>query len=109
MDRSVKRDIRKRYGLLKSQADNTGQTDTFLCQGCGKPVRTIVKDPGVIPMGIECPYCNGNAMHSEEDYTNVEITHEWYRPALDEVYSMAEGHLFTVMMILNGGLLRREI
>ena len=109
MDKSVKRDIEKRYKNIIVE-DNNGQTDTFLCQECNNIIRTKVTDSGLVPMGIECPFCGKEAYHQDEDNPKIDITYEWYRPSLEEVLRMAEEkRLFSVSMILSGGLMRRKL
>ena len=110
MDKQVKKDIERRYKkMLEQQSwENTeGQEITFLCPQCGRPTKTKVVDAGIVPMGIECPFCHGDAMQQEEEYPNISVTHEWYRPSVDELVEIAETGLFSAMMILQGGLVRR--
>lgn len=113
MDRSIKKDITRRYKELEKRfgGSGSGKVSCYVCEKCGLTTKVVEADDGVAPMGIECPYCHGEAMCVNEGDTapNVSVTHEWYRPTLDEVLAMADGHLFTVNYVLNGGLLRREI
>lgn len=110
MDRSVKRDIQKRYrNLLERYGGESDEVFCYVCDQCGQvtKVRQIVK--GMAPGGIECPYCHGQAMMDIFDaYPNITATYEWYRPELDEVLRMVENDkLYTVNFILSGGLIRR--
>ena len=112
MDRKVRKDVTRRYNAMVAQMEkvesNAGETDTFCCSECGKAIRTVKSVTGVIPMGIECPYCHGEAFHEDEDNKNIPVTHEWYRPTLEETIILCDGNLFTASMVLSGGLLRRE-
>jgi hypothetical protein len=94
--------IAEQYG---SEVNKIG---CYECSQCGRVTRTVQRIAGVVPMGIECPYCHGDSFFTEDSYPNIGVTHEWYRPALDEVLAMTEGRLFTVNFVLSGGLLRRE-
>lgn len=110
MDRAVKRDIQKRYRKMVGQYDGeANEISSYVCEQCGQVtnVQQVVK--GMSPGGIECPYCNGQAgLEIFNRFPNVPVTHEWYRPTLDEVLAMAEeDKAFTVNYILNGGLIRR--
>ena len=110
MDRSVKRDITRRYRKMEESLGGVAdEISCFECDQCGQvtKVRQIVK--GITPGGIECPYCHGSAgLNIFDAFPNVPVTYEWYRPTLDEVLGMAEDRMFTVDFILKGGLLRRE-
>lgn len=112
MDRTIKKDIRKRYKTLLERygAMTYDRQASFLCEQCNHVINTRFEDDGDIPMGIECPYCQGNAMSLTEWELaeNVPVTFKWVRPTLDEVLQMAEkGELFTVNYVLCGGLVRR--
>ena len=110
MDKKVKNDITRRYKLLGDGKEGTGATFVYLCGQCGRPTRTVTVDSGKVPHGIECPWCHGEAFIQDEDNTSLAITHEWYRPSLVDVLERAErNELFTVLMVLNGGLFRREV
>lgn len=114
MERSVKRDVQKRYrDMLESIGRyHKGDINCYTCNNCGKIIKTIDIDEGETLLGIECPYCHkGDAYSSEyQDIApNVPVTHEWYRPTLDEVLQMVEEkRIFQSTYILNGGLMRRE-
>ena len=114
MDKLVKKDVIRRYKqMLKTVSKENyykDRTNCYVCEKCGAVTKTIDIDNGVTPMGIECPYCHENAMSSfyQDIAPNIEITHEWYRPTLDETLQLAsENKIFTVTHILNGGLIRR--
>lgn len=111
MDRSVKRDIEKRYRkIVEMFSGEADEVSCYVCEQCGQvtKVRQVVK--GMSPGGIECPYCHGQAgLEIFDSFPKIPVTHEWYRPTLDEVMAMAEeDKAFTVNYILNGGLIRRE-
>ena len=111
MDRSVKKDIQKRYAMMLKRFDGeTNEISCFVCQQCGKVIKVRQTVKGMSPGGIDCPYCNGQATIEMFDaYPNITVTHEWYRPTLDEVLALAEENkAFTVNYILSGGLIRRE-
>lgn len=111
MDRSVRRDIEKRYKKLHKQFNGvaSGKISCYVCEQCEQITKTREVADGHVPMGIECPHCHANAMCvTEMDAApNIPVTYEWYRPTLDELTALAEEHLFTVNYVLNGGLLRR--
>lgn len=116
MEKSLKKGIVRQYDkMLKDVAGEEyykGKVNCYVCQQCERVTKTIDRDSGITPMGIECPYCSGDAMSTfyEDRYPNVEVTHEWVRPTLDEVLQMAEEKkMFSVSHILNGGLIRRKI
>lgn len=114
MDKSVKRDVTKRYKKMLRSIEGEeyfkGKENCYTCQECGRVTKTIDVDSGVTPMGIECPFCHGEAMSSfySDIAPNVKATYEWYRPTLEETLSLVDEHFFTVNHILSGGLLRRE-
>ena len=112
MDRTVKKDITKRYKAMigKYLPLTYDKNASFFCEQCNQVINTTYADDGEIPMGIECPYCHGNAMSLTEGELakNVPTTFKWCRPTLDEVLKMAEeGKLFTVNYVLGGGLIRK--
>ena len=109
MDRSVKRDIQKRYQkMTKEFEQRVNEVGCYVCEQCGQATKVRQAISGSAPGGIECPYCHGDAFIAPDTYPNVQVTYEWYRPMLEEVLAMAEEHMFTVNYILNGGLLRRS-
>ena len=110
MNAKVKKDITRRYNAMLAglSEDNKGQTDCYQCQQCNNVTKTVIVDNGITPMGIECPYCHGEAIHQDTDYPNIKVTHEWYRPSLDETLALSDSQFFTMSMVLQGGLLRRE-
>ena len=112
MDRTVKRDIKKRYGkLLERYKGNGGEVHCYICEQCGQLTKTKDVAEGLVPMGIECPHCNANAMCIADGDTapNKAVTYEWYRPSLDEAYKLAEENkFFQLNFVLNGGLMRRK-
>lgn len=111
MDRAVKRDIQKRYKkMVKRFTGETDEITCYVCEQCGQVTKVRQKVKGMSPGGIECPYCHGQAgLEIFDPFPNIHVTHEWYRPTLDELLEMAEGdRAFTVNYILNGGLIRRE-
>ena len=106
MERSVRRDIARRYrDVSERYSSERSECHTYQCQ-CGRVIRTRQLVDGIVPMGIECDVCHGDA-YAVEDRHDLPVTHEWYRPSLDELVGMAEKHLFTVNCVLGGGLLRR--
>ena len=111
MDRTVKRDIQKRYKKMVERFNgNADEISCYVCVQCGQVTKVRQIDKGMSPGGIECPYCHGEAMMEMIDtFPNIPVTHEWYRPTLDDVMAMAdEDKMFTVNYILNGGLIRRQ-
>lgn len=111
MDRSVKRDIQRRYRkITETYSGSEDSTYCYTCDDCGHVVKVRQSVAGVVPMGIECPYCGGNAFCVEDGDTAPDepVTHEWYRPTLDEVMEMVDEKMFTVNYVLGGGLMRRR-
>ena len=87
---------------------NVNEISCYVCGNCGQvtKVRQIVN--GIAAGGIDCPACGIQAGIEIDTYPNIPVTYEWYRPTLDEVFSLAEeNRMFTVSFVLNGGLLRR--
>jgi len=114
MDKTVRKEVTRRYkAMLKEYGkpgEYQGKVNCYTCTQCGRITKTIDKDNGVTPMGIECPYCHGDAMSSfyEDIAPNISATYEWYRPAQEDVLAMVDRQFFTVNHILSGGLLRRK-
>lgn len=110
MDRSVKRDIQKRYNkMLERFNGEVDEISCYVCEQCGQVTKVRQIEKGMSPGGIECPYCHGDAnLNIFDQFPNIPVTYEWYRPSLGEILEMAEDRMFTVNYVLNGGLLRRE-
>ena len=116
MDRKVRKDILRRYADMTASVaageSNIGQINCYFCPQCERITKTVVKDSGIVPMGIECPYCHAEALCSENGDVaeKISVTHNWYRPTAEETLELAqENKLFTVSMILSGGLLREKL
>lgn len=111
MDRAVRRDIQKRYKrITKEYKGDADEVFCYTCDNCGQTIKVRQKDKGIAPMGIACPFCNGDALNAVDTARNIPVTHEWYRPSLDEVMKMAEeGRMFMLNFVLSGGLVRRKI
>lgn len=111
MDRKTRKDIARRYDAMQvNGGEEAGRIVCYECPTCGRVMKSVARDGGVTPMGIDCPSCGETAYQQDADYPNVPVSWEWYRPTLEEVLAMAEGGgLFTVSMVLNGMLLRREV
>ena len=113
MDKALKKDVTRRYNAMlraySGQGEYQGKVNCYTCSQCGQITKTIDIDNGVTPMGIECPYCHGEAMSSfyQDIAPNIGVTYEWYRPYLVDVLGMINKQFFTVNHILHGGLLRR--
>lgn len=111
MDRSVRRDIQKRYKKMAERFQgDADEISCYVCDQCGLVTKVRKVERGMSPGGIECPYCRGDAsLDIFDTFPNVPVTHEWYRPSLGEVLAMADRDMaFTVNYVLNGGLIRRE-
>ena len=114
MNRTVRKDVMRRYKqMLKDVSGENyhkGEVNCYTCKQCGKVTKTIDVDNGVTPFGIECPHCHGDAMSAfyHDTAPDAPVTHEFYRPTLEETLALVDEHFFTVSHILNGGLLRRE-
>lgn len=109
MQRNVKKDIHRRYRMIAEQyGSEVNKIGCYECSQCGRVTRTVQRIAGVVPMGIECPYCHAEAYCLDEDNPNIPITHEWYRPTEEEVIALADEKLFTASFVLSGGLMRRE-
>lgn len=87
-----------------------GEVNCYTCDTCGRVTKTRDADDGVTPMGIECPFCHGDAMSSfyQDIAPDIPVTHEFYRPTLEETLAMVDGRFFTVNHILTEGLIRRS-
>ena len=85
MDRAIKTDITKKYREMEKRfcAPASGKVSCYVCEQCGMTTKVREVDDGLAPMGIECPYCNANAICITEGDTapNIPVTHEWYRPS----------------------------
>lgn len=90
--------------------DGRGKTNCYTCQKCGKVIKCRDIDKGTTPFMITCEKCQ-NMMHSsfymDDIYINVEVSHEWYRPSLEEFVKMEIQS--EIQHVLNGGLLLRKI
>ena len=112
MDRTIKKDVERRYSKMCEQfSGKSEEISCYVCEQCGQVTKVRQIDEGMPMGGIECPHCHGQAgLVLVDTYPNIPVTHEWYRPALCEVLEMVEDNrIFTVNLVLNGGLLRREI
>ena len=111
MDRAIRRDIEKRYRkMLERFKGDTMEISCYACEQCGQVTKVRQEVVGLTHGGIECPYCHGQAnLDMFDQLPNVSVTHEWYRPTIDEVLKMAEeDRMFSVNFVLSGGLMRRE-
>ena len=115
MNREIRKDAKKRYGdMLKEFSErkvHKGEMNCYTCSKCGRLTKTIDRDSGITPMGIECPFCGENAMGSAyiDLKPDEKPTFEWYRPTFEETLNLIDKHYFTYRYVLGGGLLRREI
>ena len=91
--KSEKKDLKTQYqGLIERIQNNytevnlENRTNCYICPTCGI-TKTKDIDKGVTPMVIMCPKCNKNFAKSTfyiDIDSSIPVTHEWYRPSLDE-------------------------
>lgn len=113
ISKSVKKDITRRYNeidkAIADEEDNVGKQICFVCTKCKQAVKTEVKDKGIIPRGIICPYCGEESFHTENDVMKeFKPTFEWVRPTLEEVLELHDQPV-RCNFILGGGLVRKEV
>lgn len=111
--KSVKKDITRRYKeidkAIANEEDNAGQKICFVCSKCKQAVKTEIKDKGLIPRGIICPFCGEEALPTDRDVMkDFEPTYEWVRPTLEEVLEHHDKPV-TCNFFLGGGLMRKEV
>lgn len=94
------------------KTDLTNRVNYYTCSGEQTHLtKTKDIDAGVTPMFIPCPVCGARASshgYGEDKIPDMEPTHEWFRPTLDQVLKKKkEPHL--IAHYLGGGLDYRKI
>lgn len=117
-----KEEIEQKYNTMLTFPSIVGEVaankvNVYRC-AVGHQVKTIDRAKGVTPMFIICPSCNDSRtpqMASSNFYRDsapqIEPTHEWYRPTLEECYKMDQDKTKWGLLehILKGGLELRQI
>lgn len=104
--------IESEYNKLESMdySEKKGDINCYVCPHCGLLRKTINADSGVTPFMIKCDLCGWmmeSTFYAAQDISpELEPTHEWYRPSLEETLEASDG---VRMHILNGGLMSRRI
>ena len=98
-----------REHIAKGQCgEKAGMRNVYTCTGCGVEIAVRLRDSGVTPGAIRCPYCGRDAWscwYRCSQGPHAPVTHEWYRPCDDEFSEMEE---WEKDLYENGGLKLRR-
>lgn len=112
------REVEQKYTKLQQdvatmdfyKVDLTNRVNCYTC-GSGHVTKFIDRDAGVTPMFLSCPTCGEQASSSGYRDISPELqpTHEWFRPTLQECQKMRGKKEAILEHVLNGGLEFRKI
>jgi hypothetical protein len=91
-----------------TKVDLTNRVNNYGCVSCGHITKTIDRDAGVTWFIHTCEKCGAEARSTffKDLVPDRPATQEFYRPTLDELYTMSPG---MIDHVLQGGLAIRNI
>lgn len=97
--------LTKLYNKLDIKDAEPNRFNVYTCDN-GHQTKTVDRHYGVTPMFIPCPTCKARAASSfyKDIRPDLEPTHEWYVPSLEETLKFNKKCPPMVDHILRGGL-----